>query len=331
MWSVVGPRPPLDDVQRVAVRVGVLVDPHLLVLEADRIDDQRVALPVAESPRRRTTDRDRRNACGRRSESAGSSCRSTGTRPSSRPAATSNGRPLALWRGMPPMMQRLSGSIVAVRLCLQRRLAGGRQRQLEPRQILADVAARDRVANAFPVPAEIGMAIRRSRRRLRSISRRPPTTLLRERAAWRQSTATASGGRRPAADASGVVMSSAGPSLSGCWDSWPALRSAVAGRCAGDDASVGQRHAPRVDRVRAVSREVAVDDDRVAEFEVALLQPPARQRARRRRLRTPISSRCPGLVFDVDVEIRVRIRPLDLREVPTSRIGLLPSNSAANE
>src|SRR5580765_1368589 len=29
----------------------------------------------------------------------------------------SNGRPLALCRGVPPMMQRLSGSIVAVRLC----------------------------------------------------------------------------------------------------------------------------------------------------------------------------------------------------------------------
>src|SRR4029434_7264247 len=42
------PRPPLDDVQRVAVRVGVLVDPDLLVLEPDRIDDERVTLPAAQ-------------------------------------------------------------------------------------------------------------------------------------------------------------------------------------------------------------------------------------------------------------------------------------------
>ena len=43
----IGPGPPLDDMQRIAMRIGVLVDPDLLLFEADRIDDQRVAFPPA--------------------------------------------------------------------------------------------------------------------------------------------------------------------------------------------------------------------------------------------------------------------------------------------
>ena len=40
------PRPSFDDVQRVAVRVCVFVDPDFLVFEADRVDYQGIALPV---------------------------------------------------------------------------------------------------------------------------------------------------------------------------------------------------------------------------------------------------------------------------------------------
>ena len=43
----VRPRPALDNVQGVAVWIGILVDPHLFVLEADRVDDQGVAFPAA--------------------------------------------------------------------------------------------------------------------------------------------------------------------------------------------------------------------------------------------------------------------------------------------
>ena len=48
--NVVGirPRPLFDDMQRVVVRVGVLVDPDLLLFEADRIDHERVALPFTQ-------------------------------------------------------------------------------------------------------------------------------------------------------------------------------------------------------------------------------------------------------------------------------------------
>src|SRR5262249_12100687 len=42
----VGARPSLHDMQRVAVGVGVLVDPDLLVLEPDRVDHERVAFPA---------------------------------------------------------------------------------------------------------------------------------------------------------------------------------------------------------------------------------------------------------------------------------------------
>src|SRR5262249_39426855 len=56
-------------------------------------------------------------------------------------------------------------------------------------------------------------------------------------------------------------------------------RPAVAGRRARHNAPVGQRHAPRVNQVRAVSRQIAVDDQRVAELDVALLPASARERA----------------------------------------------------
>ena len=42
-----GPPEPLDDVQGVAVRVARIIEPGLLVI-ADRIDDQRIALPSAD-------------------------------------------------------------------------------------------------------------------------------------------------------------------------------------------------------------------------------------------------------------------------------------------
>src|ERR1700752_2160258 len=43
----VGARPVLDNVHGVAMRMRVVVDPTELVLESDRIDDQRVSVPLA--------------------------------------------------------------------------------------------------------------------------------------------------------------------------------------------------------------------------------------------------------------------------------------------
>ena len=43
----VRPRPPFDDVHGVAMRMRVVVNPAQLVLESDRVDDQRVAIPLA--------------------------------------------------------------------------------------------------------------------------------------------------------------------------------------------------------------------------------------------------------------------------------------------
>ena len=160
----VGPRPAFDDVQGVAVRVGVLVDPDLLVLEADRIDDQRVALPLADffAEERRVgvvavlaaVDRDEaevaveveeRDLVGAlqhlEGQSAGVVARD----------AADDAQRLGIDRG---------GEVV-----LQRRFAGRRQRQLQARQILRDVAARHGVARALPVAAEIGTSVGHARRR----------------------------------------------------------------------------------------------------------------------------------------------------------------------
>ena len=40
--------PAFHHMQRVAMGIGVLIDPDLLILEADRVDDQRVAFPMAQ-------------------------------------------------------------------------------------------------------------------------------------------------------------------------------------------------------------------------------------------------------------------------------------------
>ena len=150
---------------------------------------------------------------------------------------------------------------------LQRGLAGRRQRQLQAGQILADVAARHRVARAFPVAAEIGMAVGRARRRPRlrglvvdrgqSCARR---RLRQKRRAERRRTAASM--RHVSCSSRELLRYRAGACVSAPW-------SAVAGRRAGDDAAVSQRHAARVHHVRAVLGAVAVDDDRVAELEVA--------------------------------------------------------------
>src|SRR5215471_17833606 len=91
------------------------------------------------------------------------------------------------------------------------------------------------------------------------------------------------------------------------------LRPAVAGRRARHNAPVGQRHAPRINQVRAVSRQIAVDDQRVAQLDVALLPASARERAGPAAFARPFGD-VALVVFDVDVEERMRVRPLDLRD-----------------
>ena len=59
---------------------------------------------------------------------------------------------------------------------------------------------------------------------------------------------------------------------------------AVSRRCAGHNPSVGQRHPPRIDEARPVLGAVTIDDDGVAEFQIAALEAAARQGARGARL-----------------------------------------------
>src|SRR5580765_4632529 len=65
--------------------------------------------------------------------------------------------------------------------------------------------------------------------------------------------------------------------------------------------------------MRAVPREVAVDDQRVAELDVALLPAPPRERTRAAALARPLRH-VALVVLHIDVEVRVWIRPLDLRD-----------------
>src|SRR5262245_58209351 len=55
---------------------------------------------------------------------------------------------------------------------------------------------------------------------------------------------------------------------------------AVAGRCAGYNSSVGQRDSSCVDQVRAVFCAVTIDDDHVTQFDVAPLETSPRERTR---------------------------------------------------
>jgi len=41
------PRPPLDDVECVAMRIRVFIDPNSFVFESDRVDHQSIAFPTA--------------------------------------------------------------------------------------------------------------------------------------------------------------------------------------------------------------------------------------------------------------------------------------------
>src|SRR5262252_8678850 len=91
------------------------------------------------------------------------------------------------------------------------------------------------------------------------------------------------------------------------------LRASVAGRRARDNPSVGQCHAARVDQMRTISRQITVDDERVAKFDVAFFPPAARERTRATAFTRPFGD-VTLVVFDIDVEERMRVRPLDLRD-----------------
>ena len=64
------------------------------------------------------------------------------------------------------MMQRASGSTVAVTLCFQAASPAGVRGSFKSGKILGDVAAGDHAAQAFPIAAEVGMAVGHARRRL---------------------------------------------------------------------------------------------------------------------------------------------------------------------
>src|SRR5258708_2465497 len=83
---------------------------------------------------------------------------------------------------------------------------------------------------------------------------------------------------------------------------------AIALRSAGDNPSVRQRHAPCVNEVRSVLGEVAIDDHRVSQLDVASFETATRQRSWRAGLAAPVDD-VAGIVLHVDVKVRVGVAP----------------------
>ena len=113
------------------------------------------------------------------------------------PCSTSKGRPLALWRGMPPRMHRLSGSMVAVTLCFQAASPAGVSGSFNPGRSLAMLPS-GVVARAFPIAAEVGMAVGGAGRRrgeegggpVAFARPWPAASLTKNRLQWRRSRAS---------------------------------------------------------------------------------------------------------------------------------------------
>src|SRR4029453_14332838 len=156
----IGSRPTLNDVQRVAMRVGVLVDPDLLLFEADGVDDERVSLPTAQllAEKRRIgivgvlavgVDRDQAEVAVpiqendlfgafQNFEGQGRGIFPGESDDDAETLRIDRGREIVLERGFP----------------------GWRQWQFESWQILADVSDWRGVARPLPITAEVRMPIR---------------------------------------------------------------------------------------------------------------------------------------------------------------------------
>src|SRR5882757_5660052 len=85
---------------------------------------------------------------------------------------------------------------------------------------------------------------------------------------------------------------------------------AVTGTSAVDDPPIRQGHPPRIDELRSVLGQVTVDDEFVAEFDVALLPAAPGKRARVARFAGPVGDVAFG-VGDIEIEVRMGIRPFD--------------------
>src|SRR5262249_46566075 len=100
-------------------------------------------------------------------------------------------------------------------------------------------------------------------------------------------------------------------------------RTAIARRCSRDNTPIRQCHTPRIHHSRAVLRAIAIDDNRVAQLDIAALEAASCQRARGAGLTTP-SHGGAALVFRIDIEISVGIRPFDLCESSSHAQCLAP-------
>ena len=141
----------------------VVVDPAQLVLESDRIDHQRVAVPSARRRCRRTKARCPSDDRARRGESSANVVISSYRNATRFEFCTiSNGTPLMLARGMPANRHSASGLIDLVQIVLIRRLARRRERRSAD---AAKHSAHDQ--RPFPEPGKVGLAVRHARRRFR--------------------------------------------------------------------------------------------------------------------------------------------------------------------
>src|SRR6476620_11565203 len=91
-------------------------------------------------------------------------------------------------------------------------------------------------------------------------------------------------------------------------------RAAVTLRAAVDDPSVRQRHEPAIHEARTALRKVAIDNERVAYFDVALFEASARERSWASALDGPVPD-LPVGALDVQMKVAVRICPVDFREL----------------
>src|ERR1700680_2467522 len=82
---------------------------------------------------------------------------------------------------------------------------------------------------------------------------------------------------------------------------------AVTSRPAVDNPSVGQSHAPGIDQVRSVLRQVAIHHERVPQLDVAALEAAPRQSARSATLASP-ARHVALFVLYIKVKVRMRIR-----------------------
>src|SRR5215510_7657675 len=159
----VGPGPAFHNMERVAVRICVFIDPHFFILEADGIDHQGVSLPMTNLLPEEgwvgivgmlaiRIDRNQ-TKIAIPVKKCDFLCSLQNFKGQTAGVVAWNATNDAKTLGINSRRQ----------IMLQRRLSSRRQRKLQSRKVLADVADRYRVTRTLPIPAQVWMTVGRSR------------------------------------------------------------------------------------------------------------------------------------------------------------------------